>query len=561
MKTALLQCNPVTGDIAGNIERISQAVRRAGKVDLCVTPELALSGVAPGDFLSMNDFVEGCRKGLDILAARFVSGPDLLVGAPVVSVYEPSLLSNAAVYIHRGQWDVISRKVRPEASRDPDAEFFDRGVSLGIVNLAGWRLGIVLCEEDSNSSFWTVRGTGYMPLLDLISRGVDAIIHMRATPYVIGKRADHEAMLTHVAARHHIHLLSVNIVGGNDGLVFAGQSLALDPTGTVYARGQAFAEDTLIVDMATGTAPVATVGRSWQENVFGALVLGTRDFIHKCGREKALVSISGGIDSGLVLAIAVEALGAHNVSAVIMPSPETSPDAVAGALQLAHTLGVKVSVIRIDGLMAEYERAVAQTMKDFSLGVPDASRPQLQERIRGSIMTTLANRAEGLVLSTINKSEAAMGYCTLYGDTVGSLDGLLHIVRRHGRIPGRYRGSHQKPGLRSGPLAEPGPQGPLPGIHAQKVALVQELAPDAGSALRRARRGFGRPSGSQAKAPPDRSAPKAKRRAPARVRHGVQAPPGAAALVRERQALWPLLDSSPGRPFQSALILLQGSQG
>ena len=201
----------MTGDIAGNIERISQAVRRAGKVDLCVTPELALSGVAPGDFLSMNDFVEGCRKGLDILAARFVSGPDLLVGAPVVSVYEPSLLSNAAVYIHRGQWDVISRKVRPEASRDPDAEFFDRGVSLGIVNLAGWRLGIVLCEEDSNSSFWTVRGTGYMPLLDLISRGVDAIIHMRATPYVIGKRADHEAMLTHVAARHHIHLLSERV--------------------------------------------------------------------------------------------------------------------------------------------------------------------------------------------------------------------------------------------------------------------------------------------------------------------------------------------------------------
>lgn len=419
----------MTGDIAGNIERISQAVRRAGQVDLCVTPELALSGVAPGDFLSMNDFVEGCRKGLDILAARFVSGPHLLVGAPVVSVYDPSLLSNAAVYIHNGQWDVISRKVRPEASRDPDAEFFDRGVSLGIVNLSGWRLGIVLCEEDANSSFWTVRGTGYMPLLDLISRGVDAIIHMRATPYVIGKRADHEAMLTHVAARHHIHLLSVNIVGGNDGLVFAGQSLALDPTGTVYARGQAFAEDTLIVDMATGTAPVAAVGRSWQENVFGALVLGTRDFVHKCGREKALVSISGGIDSGLVLAIAVEALGAHNVSAVIMPSPETNPDAVAGALQLAHTLGVKVSVIRIDGLMAEYERSIAQTMKDFSLGVPDTSRPQLQERIRGSLMTTLANRSEGLVLSTINKSEAAMGYCTLYGDTVGSLGVVADLTK------------------------------------------------------------------------------------------------------------------------------------
>ncbi len=429
MKTALLQCNPVTGDIAGNIERICQAVRRAGKVDLCVTPELALSGVAPGDFLSMNDFVEGCRKALDILAARFVAGPDLLVGAPVVSVYNPALLSNAAVYISHGRWDVLSRKIRPEASRDPEAKFFDRGVSCGILGLNGWRLGVVLCEEDAQGSFWTVQGTGYMPLLDLISRGVDAIVHMRATPYVVGKRADMEAMLTHVAARHHIHLLSVNVVGGNGGFVFAGQSLALDPTGTVYARGQAFAEDTLVVDMATGTAPVASVGRVWQENVFGALVLGVRDFVHKCGLEKAMVSLSGGIDSALVLAIAVEALGAHNVSAIIMPSPATRAEATAGAMQLAANLGVKVSVLRIDGLMSEYERALAPAMRDFSLGVPDPQTPKLQERIRGSIMSTLAARANAIVLNTVNKSEAAMGYCTLYGDMVGSLGVVADLTK------------------------------------------------------------------------------------------------------------------------------------
>lgn len=429
MKTALLQCNPVSGDIAGNIERISRAVREAGKVDLCVTPELALSGVAPGDFLAMNDFVEACRKGLDILAARFVAGPEILVGAPVVSVYEPSLLSNAAVHISHGSWDVVSRKIRPEASRDPEAKFFDRGVSCGIINLRGWRLGVVLCEEDAASSFWNVRGTGYMPLLDLISRGVDAVVHMRATPYVIGQRADMEAMLTHVAARHHIHLLSVNLVGGNDGLIFGGQSLALDPTGALYARGRAFAEDVLVVDMAAGTAPVAGVGKIWQENVFGALVLGVRDFVHKCGLERALVSVSGGMDTALVLAIAVEALGADNVSAVVMPSSTSTEESVAGALQLARTLGVKVSVLRIDGLMAEYERTLGPTMKDFDLTTPDPLKPKLQERIRGTLLMTLAARSNAMVLSTVNKSESAMGYCTLYGDTVGSLGVVADLTK------------------------------------------------------------------------------------------------------------------------------------
>lgn len=435
MKTALLQCNPVTGDIAGNIERISQAVRRAGKVDLCVTPELALSGVAPGDFLSMNDFVEGCRKGLDILAARFVAGPDLLIGAPVVSVYNPDLLSNAAIHISHGQWDVVSRKIRPEASRDPDARFFDRGVSCGILTLSGWRLGIVLCENDTADSFWA-QGTGYTPLLDLISRGVDAIIHMKATPYIIGKRADMEAMLTHVAARHHIHLLSVNLIGGNGGLIFGGQSLALDPTGAVYARGQAFAEDVLIVDMATGTAPVAAVGKVWQENVFGALVLGVRDYVRKNGLEKALVSLSGGIDSALVLAIAVEALGAHNVQAVLTPSAATSAEALAGARRLAERLSVPVCELPIDALLEGYDEALAPALAGAD--PTPAVHSKLQELVRGSLLATLASQSSALILNALNKSETALGYCTLYGDTVGSLGVVADLTKTQVQAVARW---------------------------------------------------------------------------------------------------------------------------
>ncbi len=429
MKAALIQCNPVTGDIKGNIERISCAVEKAGRADICITPELALSGVQPGHYLSMSDFVEGCSRGLDILARRFAGGPALLVGAPVVSVYDPELLSNAAILVRDGRWEVVSRKIRPESSRDPQGQFFDRGVSCGIVNFSGWRLGIVLCENHSAHAFWNVHGTGYAPLLDLISRGVDAIIHMHATPYVIGKRADTEAMLTHVAARHHIHLLSCNIVGGNGGYIYSGQSLALDPTGAVYARGRAFEEDVLVVDMATGTAPVARVGRSWQENVFGALVLGTRDFVHKSGFNKVLLHLSGGIDSALVLAVAVEALGAKNVSAVIMPSIFTTQEAITGASQLAATLGVSVSVIPIGDIAASFNKLLAPLRSSFNICDDVASSFKMQARIRGSLLMSLTTGEEYIVLNSGNKSERAMGYSTLYGDTVGTLGVLADLTK------------------------------------------------------------------------------------------------------------------------------------
>lgn len=429
MKTALLQCNPVTGDIAGNVEKIAAAVRRAGDVDLCVTPELALSGLNPGDYLSMNDFVEGCRRGLDILAETFKDGPDLLVGAPVISVYDPKLLSNAAVHIHGGTWEVVSRKIRHPASQDPEARFFDRGVSCGIMTLQGWRLGVVLCESDSSDEFWNVQGVGHNPLLDLISRGVDAIAYMTATPYTKDRAGEEYAILSHVAARHHVHLLCVNAVGGNDGLVYAGQSTAFDPTGALYARGKAFEEDVVVLDTASGSAPVAPDFASWEEGVFGALVLGTRDFVNKCGLTRGIVGLSGGIDSALVLSVGVEALGKDNVTAVLMPSPYSSRGSVDDAAELVKHLGVKSVVMPIEPVMKAFEQTMSQGLGMFETYPGDFTFENVQARIRGTLVTSLANRARALVLNTGNKSEGAMGYCTLYGDAVGALGVIADLTK------------------------------------------------------------------------------------------------------------------------------------
>ena len=304
MKIALLQCNSVTGDVAGNTERILEAARQAATAGA----ELALCGVPPGPYLCAEDFAGGCRRALDRLAAALAQGPALLVGAPVPSVYASGLLSNAAVLVHKGGWQVVSRKVyqnqgqnqgqAPGAAQyqDEDARYFDRGISCGIVTLGGWRLGVVLCEDalSEENAFWKTRyASGHNPLMELVQRGVDAIVHMAASTFCVGAQEAGEHMLSHVAARHHVHLFSVNLVGGNDSRVYNGQSLGFDPTGQLLARGKAFAEDVLVVDPASnqngGKTPEPLCACE-EEACWRALVLGTGDFVRKCGLEKAIVA-------------------------------------------------------------------------------------------------------------------------------------------------------------------------------------------------------------------------------------------------------------------------------
>ena len=459
MKIALLQCNTVTGDVAGNVERIISTARQAGTAgaDLCVTPELALCGVAPGHYLCAQGFAAGCLKALDILAAELKDGPSLLVGAPVPSVYASGLLSNAAVLVEKGGWQVVSRKVYQNQGQNPsvaesadeDARYFDRGISCGIVTMGGWRIGVVLCEDaqSEDGSFWKTRyASGHNPLMELVQRGVDALVHMAAAPFSVGAQETDEHLLSHVAARHHVHMFSVNMVGGNDSRVYNGQSLAFDPTGQLLARGKAFEEDVLVVDTARGQSAAKTpepLAACVEEDYWRALVLGTRDFVRKCGVEKGIVAISGGMDSALVCSVAVEALGAENVTGVLLPSPHSSEGSLTDAAKLAKNLGITTVTLPIGPLMEAFATALKPGLDLFEEKPGDVTFENVQARIRGTLITSLANRAGALVLNTGNKSEGAMGYCTLYGDSVGALAVIGDLTKTQVYAVGRWYNAHR----------------------------------------------------------------------------------------------------------------------
>ena len=444
MKIAMLQCNVVTGDVAGNVERIVAAACDAAArgADLCVTPELALCGAGPGSFLRADDFAQGCRAGLDRLAEALRDGPPLLVGAPVASSYDEKLLSNAGVLVHKGQWQPVSRKVYQSSGQDVESRYFDRGVTCGLISVGGWRVGVVLCEDSSteDGAFWKIQyASGHSPLMELIQRGVDAIVHLSAAPFSIGSQGMAERLLSHVAARHHIHLFSANLAGGYDNRIFSGQSLAFDPTGQLLARGKAFAEDVLVVDTAAPeNNDIQPLASCIEEAVWRALTLGVRDFVRKCGGERVIVGLSGGMDSALVCSVAAEALGPENVFGMLMPSPYSSKGSVDDSLALAANLGVKTVTLPIEPLMDCYRQSLAPGLECFPPYEGELTFENIQARIRGSLLAALANRARALILNTGNKSEGGMGYCTLYGDAVGALAVIGDLTKTEVYAVGRW---------------------------------------------------------------------------------------------------------------------------
>lgn len=479
MKIAMLQCDSVAGDVAGNAARILEAVRAATGADLCVTPELALSGPRPGEYLHAEGFAPGLRRALDQLAEAVAclpqGGPALLLGAPAPSLSRPGELANAAILIHRGAVQVVSRRMlSPEARQGRefavDGAPWGDGISLGIVTLEGWRLGVIVCEDAAvrADAFWNPGPQrGHDPLRDLMRRGVDAILHMTAAPFRPGAQEQAERVLSHVAARERVHLLSANLVGGDGSIVYSGQSLAYDPSGRLLARGRAFAPDVVMVDTAAetahgmrpeapalsdentaehraaGGAATLVVNRIQppcvgHESLWNALVLGTRDFVRKSGATGVLLGLSGGMDSALVACVAAEALGADNVTGVIMPSPHTSAASVEDALAVAANLGLPTLTLPIAPLMAAFETALAPGFDRFAARSGDVTLENLQARIRGVLLVSLANRSGGLVLNTGNKSEIAVGYCTLYGDAVGALAVIGDITKSEVYALGRW---------------------------------------------------------------------------------------------------------------------------
>ncbi len=423
MKVALIQCNTTSGDVVGNAEIILRAVNNASasRVGLCVTPELALCGVNPQKLLFSSGFVEGCQKALHSMAQKLKNGPAVLVGAPMPL---GNRLTNAAVLLHNGEISIISNKILSNTS-----PYFESGTSCGLLTISGWRLGVVLCDNNT-PAFWRMQNTNTQnPLKELVAAGIDAIVHMAAGSYSMDSQKNRENTLSQVAARHHIHVFSTNMVGGNDGTVFAGQSLAFDPTGSMLARGYAFEEDVVTLDTAVANETYVMPAPEAEEEYFKALVLGTRDYVHKCGAEKVLVGISGGLDSAVVAAIAVHAFGKKNVYGVSLPSPHTSDESIQLSKALADNLGISLQTLNIEPLMQSYTQTLADSFEKLPPAHNDVSFENIQARIRGTLLMALANRMQALVLNTGNKSEAAMGYCTLYGDAVGALSILGDVPK------------------------------------------------------------------------------------------------------------------------------------
>jgi len=431
VKIALAQINPTVGDFTGNIEKILAVSRRAAALGarLTVFSELVVCGYPPADFLEKPSFLARCRTAVDELAAATRDLPTaVLVGVALpaeVETGKPAV--NAAVLMDAGRILLEQHKrLLPFYDVFDEQRYFAPSKPQQVVELDGVRLAITVCEDAWNDkNFWPRRLYKVDPLEDLMHQHPAVHINLSSSPFWHGKRAVRREMLAAIAQRDAIPVLLCNQVGGNDSLIFDGSSMALDARGELIAQAASFEEDLVLVD--PFNAPVLPIPEDNDDQAsYEALVLGTRDYVRKCGFRKVLVGLSGGIDSALVAAVAKDALGAENVIAIGMPSPYSSTGSIDDSRLLAANLGIRYDVIGISDLFSEYTRA----LEPLFVGTkPDTTEENIQSRIRGCLLMALSNKYSALVLTTGNKSEMAVGYCTLYGDMVGALAVIGDLVK------------------------------------------------------------------------------------------------------------------------------------
>ena len=431
MKIALAQINPTVGDFTGNLEKIIRLSRSAAEkgARLAVFSELAICGYPPADFLEKPSFLARCRSAVEELAAATRELPTaVLVGVALPAGPESGKPAvNAAVLLDRGQLVLEQHKrLLPFYDVFDEERYFCAAASQKVVELDGLRLAISICEDAWNDkNFWPRRLYEVDPVEQLMQQNPSLHINLSSSPFWHGKRETRRRMLSAIAHRDGIPVLLSNQVGGNDSLIFDGSSLALNARGQMIAQAASFDEDLLIVDP-FGSNPVSDPPQNDTEAAYRALVLGTRDYVRKCGFKKAIIALSGGIDSALVAAIAAEALGPENVLAVGMPSPYSSKGSIDDSRALAAHLGIRYEIIGISPMFKEFTHA----LEPFFKGMPeDITEENIQPRIRATLLMALSNKFNALVLSTGNKSEMAVGYCTLYGDMVGALAVIGDLVK------------------------------------------------------------------------------------------------------------------------------------
>jgi NAD+ synthetase len=431
VKIALAQINPTVGDFTGNIEKILAASRRAAAqgARLTVFSELAICGYPPADFLEKPSFLARCRSAVDELAAATRELPTaVLVGVALPAESESGKPAvNAAVLLDGGRLLLEQHKrLLPFYDVFDEQRYFAASRPQQVVELDGLRLAITICEDAWNDkNFWPRRLYTVDPVEELMRQQPDVLINLSSSPFWHGKRALRRQMLAAIARRNSIPVLLSNQVGGNDSLLFDGSSLALNARGELIAQAASFEEDLVLLDPFDAPQVPVPVDDD-TEAAYRALVLGTRDYVRKCGFKKALVALSGGIDSALVAAIAAEALGAENVVGIGMPSPYSSAGSIDDSRRLAANLGIRLELIGISGLFAEFTNSLEPL---FTGTKPDTTEENIQSRIRGCLLMALSNKFSALVLTTGNKSEMAVGYCTLYGDMVGALAVIGDLVK------------------------------------------------------------------------------------------------------------------------------------
>lgn len=429
MRLALLQLNPTVGAIEDNASRIAEQMHGCGSADLCVATEMVLTGYPPRDLLLQPAFVARAWEVVERLADDLRHGPPALIGLPVQNTAPLGRpLFNAAALLQSGKVArVFHKSLLPTYDVFDEDRYFEAGTGGEWFDLAGTRVAVSICEDVWNDrDFWSRRRYRLDPIEDADRHGAGVLVNLSASPFAAGKQVLRERLIAALAQKYAMTVAYVNQVGGNDDLVFDGRSFVCSPTGLVTARARAFTEDTLFVDVAA--LPVVSVPPlpATEEDLFDALVLGTRDYVRKCGFSRALLGLSGGIDSALTAAIAVKALGAARVLGVLMPSPFSSAGSVDDARELAMRLGIETVTLPIHDIMRAYDATLACAFT----GLPqDVTEENIQARIRGNLLMALSNKFGALLLTTGNKSELAVGYCTLYGDMSGGLAVIADVPK------------------------------------------------------------------------------------------------------------------------------------
>jgi NAD+ synthase/NAD+ synthase (glutamine-hydrolysing) len=455
VKIALGQINPTVGDFAGNTAKIidfAQMAKSRG-AGLILFPELSVCGYPPRDLVERPSFVIHNREAAEHIAAE-TRGIAVICGmvTPAHAETGKSVMNSAALLMDGGIKFVQSKMLLPTYDVFDEMRNFAPARSQSLLPFCGKQMALTICEDAWNDKhFWNRRLYSFDPVEALVQAGGDFVLNISASPFWAGKRELRREMLATIARNDRVPVAFVNQVGGNDSLVFDGSSMVFDRAGNVIAQGKSFEEDLVLFDSESLTGEIHEQVEGEEGSIYSALVLGTRDYIRKCGFRQAIIGLSGGIDSALTAAIATEAIGPDNVIGVGMPGTYSSSGSIEDAKKLAANLGIRFDILAINEIYERYR----EVLRDVFQGRPeDATEENIQARIRGSLLMALSNKFRALVLSTGNKSELGVGYCTLYGDMAGGLAIISDVPKTMVYRLSRYVNS-RKPVIPEATLEKP----------------------------------------------------------------------------------------------------------